>query len=105
LLKARAAQAGQPVLLDGALPRPVLLLGQFVALQRLFEGDAAGAQRTYFAGTRPKTFRQFWNIPLTQVTVFLLLDHLAAPIAPPGRMIGFWYDSPSLKPNSLLAAN
>jgi hypothetical protein len=27
LLKARAAQAGEPVLLEGALPRPVLLLG------------------------------------------------------------------------------
>jgi hypothetical protein len=80
LLKTRAAQAGQPVLLEGALPRPVLLLGQLVALQRLFEGDAAGAQRTYSAGTRPKTFRQFWNIPLAQVAVFLLLDHLAAPI-------------------------
>jgi hypothetical protein len=79
LLKARAAQAGQPVLLEGALPRPVLLLGQLVA-QRLFEGDAAGAQRTYSADTRPKTFRQFWNIPLAQVAVFLLLDHLAAPI-------------------------
>jgi hypothetical protein len=71
LLRARAAQAGEPVLLEGALPRPVLLLGQFVALQRLFEGDAAGAQRTYSAGTRPKTFRQFWNIPLTQVAAFL----------------------------------
>src|SRR3984893_11925530 len=43
LLKARAAQAGQAVLLEGALPRPVLLLGQLIALQRLFEGDAAGA--------------------------------------------------------------
>jgi hypothetical protein len=35
LLKARAAQAGEPVLLEGALPRPVLLLGQLVAPQRL----------------------------------------------------------------------
>jgi hypothetical protein len=61
LLKARAAQARQAVLLEGALPGPALLLGQLVALQRLFEGDAAGAQRTYSAGIRPKTFRQFWN--------------------------------------------
>ena len=49
------------MLLEGALPGPALLLGQLVALQRLFEGDAAGAQRTYSAGIRPKTFRQFWN--------------------------------------------
>ena len=53
LLNARAAQARQAVLLEGALPGPVLLLGQLVALQPLFEGDAAGAQRTYSAGTRP----------------------------------------------------
>ena len=58
MLKARAAQARQAVLLEGALPGPALLLGQLVALQRLFEGDAAGAQRTYSAGIRPKTFRQ-----------------------------------------------
>ena len=43
LLKAGAAQAGQAVLLEGALPRPVLLLGQLVAPQGVFEGDAAGA--------------------------------------------------------------
>ena len=72
LLEARAAQAGQTVLLEGALPRPVLLLGQLVTLQRLFEGDALGTQRTYSAATRPK----FWNITLTQVAAFLLLDHL-----------------------------
>ena len=43
LLNARGAQAGQAVLLERALPRPVLLLGQLVPLQRLFEGDAASA--------------------------------------------------------------
>jgi hypothetical protein len=49
------------VLVERALPGAIFLLGQLIALQRLFEGDAAGAQRTYSAGTRPKTFRQFWN--------------------------------------------
>jgi hypothetical protein len=51
LLKARAAQADQAVLLESALPGPVLLLGQLLALQRLFEDDTAGAQRTCSTGS------------------------------------------------------
>src|SRR6202007_2105282 len=43
LWTARAAKAGQAVLVEGALPRPVLLLGQLIPLQRLCGGDAAGA--------------------------------------------------------------
>jgi hypothetical protein len=43
LLKPRAAQAGEAMLIESSLLGPVLLLGEVVPTQCLFEGDAAAA--------------------------------------------------------------
>ena len=57
LLKPRAAQAVEAMLIESSLPGPVLLLGEVVPTQRLFEGDAAAAHGSDHRGNAAAIWR------------------------------------------------